>query len=67
MLSLQRAGWTGHSPDGLVNIRVLEERIGDVKAQVVPLTVGKRRLGELLDRYGRDTVAARRRFSFLIG
>ena len=42
----------------LANIRVPEERIGDIKAQVAALTVGERRLTTLLDRYGADTVAA---------
>src|SRR5215475_8260040 len=42
----------------LANIRVPEERIGDIKAQVAALTVGERRLTALLDRYGADTVAA---------
>jgi N-methylhydantoinase B len=40
----------------LANIRVAEERIGDIKAQVGALTTGARRLTLLLDRYGRDTV-----------
>ncbi len=42
----------------LANIRVPEERIGDIKAQVAALTVGERRLTALLDRYGADTVSA---------
>src|SRR5207249_669126 len=42
----------------LANIRVPEERIGDIKAQVAALTVGERRLTALLDRYGADMVAA---------
>lgn len=42
----------------LNNIRVPEERIGDIKAQVGALTVGERRLTALLDRYGADTVEA---------
>jgi N-methylhydantoinase B len=42
----------------LANIRVPEERIGDIKAQVAALTVGERRLTALLDRYGGDTVTA---------
>src|SRR5215475_6101611 len=42
----------------LANIRVPEERIGDIKAQVAALTVGERRLTALLDRYGADTVTA---------
>lgn len=40
----------------LANIRVAEERIGDIKAQVGALSTGARRLTLLLDRYGRDIV-----------
>jgi len=40
------------------NIRISEERIGDIKAQAAALTVGERRLTQLLDRYGVDTVDA---------
>lgn len=42
----------------LANIRVPEERIGDIKAQVAALAVGERRLTALLDRYGEETVTA---------
>src|ERR1700737_4615637 len=42
----------------LANIRVPEERIGDIKAQVAALTVGEKRLTALLDRYGLATVTA---------
>ena len=42
----------------LANIRVPEERIGDIKAQVAALTVGEKRLTALLDRYGEPTVTA---------
>ena len=42
----------------LANIRVPEERIGDIKAHVAALSVGERRLTALLDRYGEDTVSA---------
>jgi N-methylhydantoinase B len=42
----------------LANIRVPEERIGDIKAQVAALTVGERRLTALLERYGEETVSA---------
>ena len=42
----------------LNNIRVPEERIGDIRAQVGALTVGERRLTALLDRYGAETVEA---------
>ncbi len=38
------------------NIRVAEQRIGDVKAQGAALEVGAERLSELLDRYGDATV-----------
>jgi N-methylhydantoinase B len=40
----------------LSNIRIADQRIGDIKAQAAALTVGERRLTLLLDRYGRDTV-----------
>ena len=40
----------------LSNIRIADQRIGDIKAQAAALMVGERRLTELLDRYGRDTV-----------
>jgi len=38
------------------NIRVAEQRIGDVKAQYAALMVGETQLNALLDRYGDDTV-----------
>ena len=40
----------------LSNIRIADQRIGDIKAQAAALTVGERRLTHLLDRYGRDAV-----------
>ena len=40
------------------NIRVAEQRIGDVRAQAAALAVGERRLTRLLDRYGAATVDA---------
>jgi N-methylhydantoinase B len=40
------------------NIRVAEQRIGDVKAQAAALTVGEARLDALLARYGEATVEA---------
>ena len=40
----------------LSNIRIADQRIGDIKAQAAALTVGERRLTALVDRYGRDTV-----------
>jgi len=42
----------------LSNIRIADQRIGDIKGQAAALTVGERRLTVLLDRYGRDTVEA---------
>lgn len=38
------------------NIRIAEQRIGDVKAQAAALMIGERRLTQLIDRYGEDTV-----------
>jgi N-methylhydantoinase B len=38
------------------NIRVADQRIGDIKAQAAALMVGQDRLNEILDRYGDDTV-----------
>jgi N-methylhydantoinase B len=38
------------------NVRVAEQRIGDVKAQAAALSVGAARLDALLDRYGDDVV-----------
>jgi len=38
------------------NIRVADQRIGDIKAQAAALMVGQDRLFEILDRYGDDTV-----------
>lgn len=40
------------------NIRVSDQRIGDVTAQAGALMVGEERLGALLDRYGDSTVTA---------
>jgi N-methylhydantoinase B len=40
----------------LNNIRVPEERIGDIRAQIGALRTGEKRLTALLDRYGADTV-----------
>ncbi|MCH7555261.1 MAG: hydantoinase B/oxoprolinase family protein, partial [Proteobacteria bacterium] len=40
----------------LSNIRIADQRIGDIKAQAAALTIGERRLTVLLDRYGVDLV-----------
>ena len=42
----------------LSNIRIADQRIGDIKAQAAALSVGERRLTQLLDRYGKQTVEA---------
>ncbi len=42
----------------LTNIRVPEERIGDIQAQIGALRTGEKRLTALLDRYGAATVEA---------
>ncbi len=39
------------------NIRIADQRIGDIKAQAAALKIGDKRLAALLDRYGKDTVA----------
>ena len=38
------------------NIRIADQRIGDIRAQAAALKVGERRLTGLLDRYGLETV-----------
>jgi N-methylhydantoinase B len=40
----------------LSNIRIADQRIGDIQAQAAALAVGEARLTSLLDRYGADTV-----------
>ncbi|MDA0229373.1 MAG: hydantoinase B/oxoprolinase family protein [Proteobacteria bacterium] len=42
----------------LANIRVPDERVGDIRAQVGALSVGEKRLTALLDKYGEATVSA---------
>ena len=42
----------------LSNIRIADQRIGDIKAQAAALATGERRLTALLDRYGDATVDA---------
>ncbi len=42
----------------MTNIRVAEERHGDLKAHLAAFSVGERRLTALLDRYGKETVQA---------
>jgi N-methylhydantoinase B len=39
------------------NIRIADQRIGDIRAQAAALKVGERRLTELIDRYGKGVVA----------
>ena len=38
------------------NIRIADQRIGDVKAQAAALAIGEKRLSEMLDRYGATLV-----------
>jgi N-methylhydantoinase B len=40
------------------NIRIADQRIGDIKAQAAALAIGEKRFAALLDRYGEDTVEA---------
>ncbi len=40
----------------LSNIRIADQRIGDIKAQASALAIGEARLTELLDRYGEELV-----------
>jgi len=40
----------------LSNIRIADQRIGDIKAQAAALDTGERRLTDLVDRYGEETV-----------
>jgi N-methylhydantoinase B len=42
----------------LSNIRIADQRIGDIKAQSAALAIGEKRLTTLLDRYGEDVVEA---------
>ncbi|MFC4342739.1 hydantoinase B/oxoprolinase family protein [Cupriavidus numazuensis] len=42
----------------LANIRIPDERIGDIKAQIAALNKGAERLTALLDRYGAEEVSA---------
>ncbi len=40
----------------LSNIRIADQRIGDIKAQAAALAIGEKRLTALIDRYGEDVV-----------
>ena len=40
----------------LSNIRIADQRIGDIKAQAAALTIGEKRLTALIDRYGAGVV-----------
>jgi len=42
----------------LSNIRIADQRIGDIKAQAAALAIGEKRLTALIDRYGEETVEA---------
>ncbi len=59
-LKLVRAGLLDQDIVDLVlaNIRVPDERIGDIQAQIGALTIGERRLTAFLDRHGEPVVRA---------
>jgi N-methylhydantoinase B len=40
----------------LSNIRIADQRIGDIKAQAAALAIGEKRLAALIERYGEDVV-----------
>ena len=40
----------------LSNIRIADQRIGDIKAQAAALSVGEKRFTQLIDRYGQEIV-----------
>ena len=40
----------------LSNIRIADQRIGDIKAQAAALSTGEMRFSELIDRYGIQSV-----------
>jgi N-methylhydantoinase B len=40
----------------LSNIRIADQRIGDIKAQAAALSVGEKRFEDLIERYGAETV-----------
>ncbi|MCW5732268.1 MAG: hydantoinase B/oxoprolinase family protein [Alphaproteobacteria bacterium] len=42
----------------LSNIRIADQRIGDIKAQAAALAIGEKRLAALIERYGEETVEA---------
>lgn len=42
----------------LSNIRIADQRIGDIKAQAAALSIGEKRFTALLDRYGAETIEA---------
>ena len=46
------------TPSSRSNIRIADQRIGDIRAQAAALKVGERRLTELIDRYGKAVVVA---------
>jgi N-methylhydantoinase B len=55
-----RRGELDHEMVQLVlgNVRGPSERLGDLRAQVAAIRRGERRIGELVDKYGKDTVRA---------
>jgi N-methylhydantoinase A/oxoprolinase/acetone carboxylase beta subunit/N-methylhydantoinase B/oxoprolinase/acetone carboxylase alpha subunit len=59
-VKLLRGGETCHDVVDIImhNIRVPEERMGDMRAQLGALSIGERRLTAFLDKYGEHTVSA---------
>lgn len=59
-VKLQSRGKLNHDIVDIIlhNIRVPDERVGDIRAQLGALTVGERRLTALLDKYGEPTISA---------
>ncbi|MCB1835764.1 MAG: hydantoinase B/oxoprolinase family protein [Geminicoccaceae bacterium] len=57
-VKLYKRGRLDHEIMAIINanIRVPEQRIGDIRAQKAALNVGAKRLAALLDRYGRLTI-----------
>ncbi len=59
-VKLLRGGETCHDVVDIImhNIRVPEERMGDMRAQLGALSIGERRLTAFLDKYAEHTVSA---------
>ena len=60
ILKYHRAGEVNKEIEEIIamNVRLPERAMGDLRAQLAAIKVGERRIGELMDRYGTDTVLA---------